>query len=50
MGQIDKDLYNTSRVGDLEKAKHAIEKGADVNVKNWTGMTPLHYCWKRAPA
>jgi ankyrin repeat protein len=45
MGQtvsIDQYLYNTSYNGDLEKAKRAIENGADVNAKHNGGMTPLH--------
>jgi hypothetical protein len=30
MRPIDEDLYDASKDGDLEKAKHAIEKGANV--------------------
>jgi ankyrin repeat protein len=53
MGQIDQDLYDASKNGDLEEAKQAIENGADVNVKDKNGDTPpetqlsLYYCWKR---
>jgi ankyrin repeat protein len=39
MRQIDWDLLDASKNGDLEKAKRAIEKGADVNADN--GQTPL---------
>jgi ankyrin repeat protein len=41
---IDSDLLNASRDGDLEKAKRAIEEGADVNAKDDYdyGHTPLH--------
>jgi hypothetical protein len=34
MRPIDQDLLDASINGDLEKAKRAIEKGADVNAKN----------------
>jgi ankyrin repeat protein len=42
MRQIDQDLFDASKIGDLEKAKRAIENGANVNVKNEYGWTPLH--------
>jgi ankyrin repeat protein len=49
MRQIEKDLLNASYNGDLEKAKRAIENGADVNAKcqdlvdpiDWTPRHPL---------
>jgi ankyrin repeat protein len=43
MGEIDEDLLDASMIGDLEKAKGAIEKGANVNAKDYEyGRTPLH--------
>jgi ankyrin repeat protein len=41
---MEKDLYIASYDGDLEKAKRAIEKGADVNVHDYEygRTTPLH--------
>jgi hypothetical protein len=39
MRQIDKDLLDASKDGDLEKAKRAIfENGADINAKNKNGL------------
>jgi ankyrin repeat protein len=43
MGQIDWDLLNASTNGDLEKAKWAIENGADVNAKDDKGRTSLYH-------
>jgi hypothetical protein len=43
MGQIYQDLLNASKYGDLEKAKQAIEKGADVKTQSNYGRTPLHW-------
>ncbi len=44
MNQIDWDQYllKASEDGDLEKAKRAIENGADVNTTGFLGETPLH--------
>ncbi len=56
MRPIDEDLFDASKIGDLEKAKRAIEEGADVNAKRkcgeranldakggeYPGETPLH--------
>jgi hypothetical protein len=44
MRQVDQDLLDASRDGDLVKAKRAIEEGADVNVKDRDdGDAPLHW-------
>jgi ankyrin repeat protein len=37
-----KSLLKASKDGDLKKAKRAIKKGANVNVKDEDGFTPLH--------
>jgi ankyrin repeat protein len=36
-------LYDASKNGDLEEAKRAIEKGANVKAKDENGDTPLHF-------
>jgi ankyrin repeat protein len=42
MRDIDKELLNACRIGDLEKVKQLLESGADVNVKDDEfGCTPL---------
>jgi hypothetical protein len=41
MRQIDEDLFYASNDGDLEKAKHAIENGADVNTTGFLGVVSL---------
>jgi ankyrin repeat protein len=39
-------LLSATREGDYEKVKKLIEEGADVNMKDWIGWTPLHLaCW-----
>jgi hypothetical protein len=42
MREIDQNLFDASRDGDLEKAKRALENGANVNFKWDYGTTPLH--------
>jgi hypothetical protein len=42
MREIDQNLLDASRDGDLEKAKRALENGANVNFKWDYGTTPLH--------
>ncbi len=43
MRQADQDLYDASKNGDLEEAKRAIEKRANVNAKDENGDTPLYF-------
>jgi ankyrin repeat protein len=43
MSQVDTDLLDASKIGDLEKMKRAIENEADVNAKDEYGWTPLHW-------
>jgi ankyrin repeat protein len=42
MGQVDSSLFDASKDGDFEKAKRALENGANVNAKDKNGQTPLH--------
>lgn len=39
---LNEQLFDAARNNDLELAKLLIEKGADVNAKEWDGSTPLH--------
>jgi tankyrase len=41
------DLIDASKDGDLEKARRSLEKGANVNVKNILGVTPLIFASSR---
>jgi len=39
----DVSLHPAARIGALAKVKSLIEKGADINAKDTSGQTPLHY-------
>ena len=40
---LDDDLIKACRQGDITQVKKALEKGANVNIIDQEGYTPLHY-------
>jgi ankyrin repeat protein/beta-lactamase regulating signal transducer with metallopeptidase domain len=40
-------LHSVARIGNLAEAKNLIDKGANVNAKDWIGWTALHYTAKK---
>ena len=40
---LDDDLTKACRQGDITQVKKALEKGANVNIMDQDGYTPLHY-------
>ena len=40
---IDSKLLNAAERGDIDKVKHLINEGADVNAKDVYEKTPLHW-------
>ncbi len=42
-GAVPSSIHVAARIGTSTKIKSLIEKGADVNAKDTTNQTPLHY-------
>jgi ankyrin repeat protein len=42
ISSADRMLMDAVELGDLQAAQSAIERGAEVNRRNWSGSTPLH--------
>jgi ankyrin repeat protein len=40
---LDDDLIKACRQGEITQVKKALDKGADVNIVDQEGYTPLHY-------
>ncbi len=45
---VELPLHNAARIGDIQKVKELLSKGADVNAANIHGDTALHEACKRA--
>ncbi|MFP3036394.1 MAG: ankyrin repeat domain-containing protein [Wolbachia sp.] len=43
MREVDRELFNAVEQGNLGKVQECLEKGANVNVENNYGKTPLDY-------
>lgn len=39
---VDKRLYRAIENNEFDKVKLLVEQGANVNIKNWNGWTPMH--------